>query len=127
MAKAKTKHPPATPTVQHTSHRTLAGVLLATMLAGAAPPPIDGDNPVASPGFDTGPAPVFAQPRHDPPLDPVIAQLVVERLIRLRLLDTSADAQDAAKTAAAIRGFQSGLGLKPTGVLDRKTLALLAL
>lgn len=108
----------------------LALVLASLALTGAAPP-VDGDLPAPAPGFaatlDTGPAPAFAQPRHDAPLDPAIAALVVARLVGLHLLDNAAEAQDAVRAAAAIRGFQAGVGLKPTGVLDRKTLALLAL
>jgi hypothetical protein len=99
-------------------------------LTGAAPP-VDGDLPAPAPGFaatlDTGPAPAFAQPRHDAPLDPAIAALVVARLVGLHLLDTAAEAQDAARAAAAIRGFQASIGAKQTGVLDRKTLALMGL
>lgn len=104
--------------------------LCAALLIGAAPP-VDGDLPKPAPGFettmDTGPAPAFAQPKHDTPLDPAIAALVVERLVALHLLDKAADAQDAGKSAEAIRGFQAGVGLKATGVLDRKTLAMMAL
>jgi peptidoglycan hydrolase-like protein with peptidoglycan-binding domain len=70
---------------------------------------------------------VFARPKHDAPLDPAIAQLVVARLIQLHLLDSPAEAVDPAKTAEAIKGFQAGVGLRQTGVLDRKTLAMLAL
>jgi len=97
-------------------------MMLALLLAVAAPPD-------AAPGFsDSGPpAPVFARPKHDAALDPAIAQLVVARLVQLHLLDSAADALDAVKAAGAIKGFQTGVGLKPTGVLDRKTLALLAL
>ena len=104
--------------------------LFATLLAGATPP-VDGDLPKPAPGFDsaldTGPAPAFARPKHDAPLDAAIAALVVERLVALHLLDTPADAQNPARAAEAIRGFQSGLGLKPTGVLDHKALAFFAL
>jgi len=104
--------------------------LCAIALAGAAPP-IDADLPAPAPGFaaalDTGPAPAFVQPRHDPPLDPAIASLVVARLVGLHLLDSAADAQDAGRAAAAIRGFQAGIGVKSTGVLDRKTPALMGL
>jgi len=104
--------------------------LCAALLIGAAPP-VDGDLPKPAPGFettmDTGPAPAFAQPKHDAPLDPAIAALVVERLLALHLLDKAADAQDAGKATEAIRGFQAGVGLKATGVLDRKTLAFFAL
>ena len=104
--------------------------LCAALLIGATPP-VDGDLPKVAPGFasaiDTGPAPAFAQPAHDAPLDPAIAALVVDRLVALHLLDNPAEAQDAGKAAQAIRGFQAGVGLKPTGVLDRKTLAFFAL
>ncbi len=97
-------------------------VLLALLLTAMAPPD-------ATPGFDTGgtSATAFVQPRRDTPLDAAVAQLVVNRLLQLRLLDNAADAQDPAKAAAAIRGFQSSVGLKPTGLLDRRTLALFAL
>ena len=101
--------------------------LCAIALAGAAPP-IAGDLPAPAPGVpDTGKSAAFAQPRHDPPLDPTFAALVVARLIGLHLLDTATDAQDAGRATAAIKGFQAGVGLKPTGLLDRRTLALLAL
>jgi hypothetical protein len=110
--------------------RTIATAAWAALLIGAAPP-VDGDLPRPAPGFDsaldTGPAPAFAQPKHDQPLEPAIAALVVERLVALHLLDKTADAQDATKAAEAIRGFQAGVGLKVTGVLDRKTLAFFAL
>jgi hypothetical protein len=100
----------------------LIGLALAVPLIAAAPPD-------PAPGFDTAaPAPpAFAQPRHDAPLDPVIAQLVVARLVQLRLLGSADEAQDAAKAADAVKGFQAGVGLKPTGLLDRKTIAMLAL
>lgn len=96
--------------------------LLALLLIAAAPPD-------PAPGFDTrgAPGPAFAQPRRDAPLDPIVAQLVVNRLVQLHLLDNAADAQDPGKAALAISGFQAGVGLKPTGVLDRKTLAFFAL
>jgi hypothetical protein len=104
--------------------------LFAALLGGATPP-VDSDLPKPAPGFseslDTGPAPAFAQPKHDAPLDPAIAALVVDRLVQLHLLDSVADARDAVKAAEAIKGFQVGVGLKATGVLDRKTLALMAL
>jgi len=92
-------------------------------LIAAAPPP------VAAPGFgdSAGPAPAFVQPRHDTPLDPVVAAQVVARLVQLHLLDRAEDALDPARAAAAIRGFQAGVGLRATGVLDRKTLAFMAL
>jgi hypothetical protein len=97
-------------------------VILALLLAAATPPD-------AAPGFSDSapPAPVFARPKHDAPLDPTIAQQVIARLVQLHLLDSAADAQDARKAADAVRGFQASAGLKPTGVLDRKTLALMAL
>jgi len=108
----------------------LAAIAAAALLGGAAPP-VDADLPRPAPGFDqaldTGPAPAFAQPKRDAPLDPAIAALVVSRLVALHLLDSAADAQDAGKAADAVRGFQAGVGLKPTGVLDRKTLAMMAL
>ena len=82
----------------------------------------------AGPGFDPdSPPTAFAQPRRDAPLDPVVAQLIVTRLIALHLLSGAHDAQDPAKAAAAVRNFQAGIGIKPTGVLDRKTIALMAL
>lgn len=99
-------------------------------LTGAAPP-VDGDLPAPAPGFaaalDTGPAPAFAQPRHDPPLDPAIAALVVARLVGLHLFDNAAEATDPVHAASAIKGFQASIGAKQTGVLDRKTLALMGL
>jgi hypothetical protein len=113
--------------------RALAAIAAAALLGGAAPPdpPVDADLPRPAPGFgqalDTGPAPAFAQPKRDAPLDPAIAALVVARLVALHLLDSAADAQDAGKAADAVSGFQAGVGLKPTGVLDRKTLAMMAL
>lgn len=100
----------------------LAGAALALLLCAAAPP-------VPAPGFDTGSdaPPAFVLPKHDGPLDPTIVRLVVARLVQLHLLDNPAEAQDVAKATEAIRGFQSGVGLKPTGVLDRRTLAFFAL
>ena len=110
--------------------KAAALALLAALMTGAVPP-VDGDLPNPAPGFnsaqDTGPAPAFARPKREAALDPAIAALVVDRLVALHLLDKPADAQDAAKAAEAIKGFQSGLGLKPTGVLDHKTLAFFAL
>jgi hypothetical protein len=102
--------------------RRIETALMALLLVAAAPPD-------AAPGFDTGGTsmPAFAQPRRDAPLDPTLARLVVNRLVQLHLLDNAADAQDPAKAADAIRGFQIGVGLKSTGVLDRKTLAFFAL
>ena len=96
-------------------------MILALLLA-AAPP-------VLAPGFDPPPdhLPAFARPAHAAPLDPVIAAQVVARLIALHLLDSAADADNPARARAAIAGFQSGLGLKPTGVLDKRTLAFFAL
>lgn len=108
----------------------LALALCAGPALGAMPP-VDADLPTPAPGFaaalDTGPAPAFVQPKRDTPLEPAIAALVVARLMGLRLLDSTADAQDPGRAAAAIRGFQTGIGVKPTGVLDRKTLALMGL
>jgi len=110
-------------------------VLLAT---AAAPPPSEPAAAVAAPvtdaptpvqpGFDANLPPVtLPQPKKDKPLDPVVAQLIVVRLVALHLLASTADAQDPVKVGDAIRGFQSGIGSKPTGVLDRKTIALMAL
>ena len=101
------------------------------LLAAAAPPP-DGvatDGPTQlQPGFDVNAPPVaLPQPRKDKPLDPAVAQLIVARLVELHLLASPADAQDPVKLGDAIRGFQSGIGSKPTGLLDRKTIALMAL
>lgn len=92
----------------------------AALLVGAAPP---------DPGFDldASPTTAFVQGKHDTPIDPVTAQQVVARLLQLHLLDSADEARDAAKAADAVKEFQAGVGLKPTGVLDRKTLALLAL
>jgi hypothetical protein len=70
---------------------------------------------------------VLPQPKKEAPIAPETAQLVVQRLVELHLLDDAASAADPAKLTAAIRGFQSGIGRKPTGVLDHKTLALMAL
>ena len=97
-----------------------ARILMALMVGGAAP------SDIAS-GFATDLPPAFAQPKHAAPLDPTITELVVARLVQLHLLDRASDAQDATKAAMAIKGFQAGVGLKPTGVLDRKTLAMFAL
>lgn len=120
----------ARPAVPRTDRIGAIAVALCAAWLIAAAPPVDGDLPKAAPGFaalDTGPAPAFVQPRHDAPLDPPVAALVVARLVQLHLLDTPADAQDAARAAEAVRAFQTSVGLKPTGLLDRKTLALMAL
>ncbi|GEM_PF-1930549 len=114
-------------------------VLLVTLTA-AAPPPDTAQSAVAGdagisdtpravkPGFDANLPPVdLPQPKKDTPLDPAIAQLIVARLVQLHLLATSAEAQDPIKLGEAIRGFQSSIGSKPTGLLDRKTIALMAL
>jgi hypothetical protein len=96
-------------------------MILALLLAAAPPDP--------APGFDPPPdhQPAFARPAREASLDPVVAAQVVARLVALHLLDTPADADDPVKARAAIAGFQSGLGLRPTGVLDRRTLAFFGL
>ncbi len=96
---------------------------LALLLQVATP----GDAPV-QPGFDTSLPPItLPQPKKDKPLEPYVAQLIVARLVSLHLLETTADAQDPAKLSEAIKGFQSSIGAKPTGLLDRKTISLMAL
>jgi len=128
--------------VARRADRFWRGAVLATLLIAqpllAAPPepapsidadlgPADGAGP-AAPGFDADTAPpAFVQPKRDTPLDPVIAQLIVARLVQLHLLANAAEAQDPAKAADAIKGFQAGVGLKPTGVLDQVTIANFAL
>ena len=114
--------------------------VLLVILTAAAPPPDTapptvaadagiGDTPTpVQPGFDANLPPVeLPQPKKDRPLDPVIAQLIVARLVQLHLLATPAEARDPIKLGDAIRGFQSSIGSKPTGLLDRKTIALMAL
>jgi hypothetical protein len=109
----------------------IAAVLLALLMV--TPPAGDAPDPVASvpspaPGFDTNaPSLDLPQPKRDAPLDPAIAELIVARLVELHLLTDAAQARDPVKLGEAIRGFQSGIGVKPTGLLDRKTIALMAL
>ncbi len=99
----------------------VAGPVAADTNPSATPTPVQ-------PGFDANLPPVdLPQPKKDAPLDPVVAQLIVARLVQLHLLANGADAQDPIKVGDAIRGFQSSIGSKPTGVLDRKTIALMAL
>jgi hypothetical protein len=103
----------------------LIGLVAANALAAPPPPaPVDAE---IVPGFSADPVPVLPQPRHDAPLDPVTVQLIVARLVRLHALDRPADAQDPAKLADAVRAVQAGMGIKATGLLDRHTIALLAL
>ncbi|WP_420382350.1 hypothetical protein [Novosphingobium sp.] len=98
--------------------------MLALMLATAAAPPTD----APAPGFDAGLPPIaLPQPRKDAPLDPMVAQAIVARLVSLHLLVSVSDAADPAKLAEAIKGFQASIGSKPTGLLDRKTVSLMAL
>lgn len=108
-----------------------AGVLVfAGLISGsavAAPPPTAPADAIVAPGFSADPVPVLPQPRRDAPLDPVTVQLIVARLVQLHALGTPAEAQDPAKLADAVRAVQSGMGIKVTGLLDRRTIALLAL
>lgn len=77
----------------------------------------------ATPGFTTPPPAItLAQPRRDTPIDPLVARLVIARLVELHLLDHPEDATDAAKVRDALRAFQQAAGLRATGVLDRVTL-----
>ena len=119
-------------------------VLLVTLTAAAPPPDTAqstvagdtgiGDTPRAvKPGFDADLPPVDLPPvdlpqrKKDTPLDPVVVRLIVARLVQLHLLATPAEAWDPIKLGEAICGFQSSIGSKPTGLLDRKTIALMAL
>jgi len=105
--------------------------LVLVLTVAAAPPsdPAPNDMPTpVQPGFDANLPPVsLPQPKKDKPLNPVVAQLIVVRLVALHLLASPTDAQDPVKLGDAIKGFQSGIGSKPTGLLDRKTIALMAL
>jgi hypothetical protein len=96
--------------------------VFALLLLMAAPQAPD----ASPPGLDAN-VPVLPQPRKDKPIDPATTRLVIDRLVELHLLDDAAAASDPAKLTAAIKGFQSGIGRKANGVLDHKTLALMAL
>lgn len=59
------------------------------------------------------------------PIDTLITLRIVARLVQLHLLATPADAMDPAVAGEAIKAFQNGVGIPPTGVLDRDTIGLL--
>ena len=104
----------------------------------AAVPGIEGDVPDAPP-------PAMHRPDPDPPspaapvttpaaaalpagsgaLDSATVQRIVERLVALHFLASTADAQNPDTMAQAIRDFQSSTGISPSGTLDRDTIGRL--
>ena len=67
----------------------------------------------------------IALPPGSAALDAASVQRVIARLVALHVLGTPMDAQDPALLAAAIRSFQSSIGIASTGALDRDTLGRL--
>jgi len=104
----------------------------------AAVPGLEGDVPDALPAAThrqdpaipapvTTPAatPAAALPAGSGALDSATLQRIVERLVALHFLASTADAQNPDTMAQAIRDFQSGTGISPSGTLDRDTIGRL--
>jgi len=86
--------------------------------------------PLPSRSDATAPAPqtsasAIAQPAGAGALDSTTVQRIVDRLVGQRFLASAADAQDPALFAEAIKGFQSSVGISPSGTLDRDTIGRL--
>jgi hypothetical protein len=58
-------------------------------------------------------------------LDSATVQRIVDRLVALHLLSSSADAQNPDAMIQAIKDFQTGAGISPSGTLDRDTIGRL--
>jgi hypothetical protein len=58
-------------------------------------------------------------------LDSATVQRIVERLVGLHLLASTADAQNPETFVQAIKDFQTSAGISPSGTLDRDTIGRL--
>jgi len=96
-----------------------------------APPPEAPD--MASPPLaretDTAAPPLAPQaaalPAGSGALDSATVQRIVDRLVALHYLTNAAEAQNPDAMVQAIKDFQSGAGISPSGTLDRDTIGRL--